>query len=43
MTVEVVKAGETTISFVKPTEMLSLGRNCENEEIAELADDVKKR
>ena len=43
ITVEEYKKGEITITFIKPSEMLSLGQISENEKISELAVEVERR
>ncbi len=43
ITIEEFNKGETLISFVYPTEMLSLGQLRDNEKISELAEEVEKR
>jgi uncharacterized protein (DUF302 family) len=43
VTVEENVEGETLVSFVSPTEMLSLGQLSENKKIGELAEEVERR
>lgn len=43
ITVEALTEGETNISFIKPTEMLSLGEIGKNEKISEIAAEAEKR
>ncbi len=43
ITVEALSEGETNISFIKPTEMLSLGEIGENEKISEIAIEAERR
>ena len=43
ITVEALNEGETDISFIKPTELLSLGKIGENEKISEIAAEAEKR